>query len=172
MKRASKGLHSEINDLGKVRVDPVPAAPSDTMPVARETVDSTAALPGSVVDLLPLPVAVDNKGRGQLTRGRRPPWLRVRSADTPRFRELKQLFRGKSLNTVCEEAMCPNIGECWGRGTATFLLMGDTCTRSLRLLQDQDRPPRPARPGGAAARGRERAGHEPATRGTDKRQSR
>jgi lipoic acid synthetase len=40
------------------------------------------------------------------------------------------MFRGKQLHTVCEEAMCPNIGECWGRGTATFLLMGDTCTRS------------------------------------------
>ena len=130
MKRASEGLHSETNDLGKVLVDPVPAAPSDTTPLVREPVDSAAALAGGVVDLLPLPVVVDNNGPGQLTRGRRPPWLRVRSADTPRFRELKQLFRGKSLNTVCEEAMCPNIGECWGRGTATFLLMGDTCTRS------------------------------------------
>ncbi|MCB0143739.1 MAG: lipoyl synthase, partial [Caldilineaceae bacterium] len=50
--------------------------------------------------------------------------------DSPKYRELKGLFRGKHLHTVCEEAMCPNIGECWGRGTATFLLMGDTCTRS------------------------------------------
>jgi lipoic acid synthetase len=65
-----------------------------------------------------------------LTRGRRPEWLRVRPADSPRYRELRGLFRGKHLHTVCEEAMCPNIGECWGRGTATFLLMGDTCTRS------------------------------------------
>jgi len=67
---------------------------------------------------------------GQLTRGRRPPWLRVRSADSAKYRELRSLFRGQRLHTVCEEAMCPNIGECWGRGTATFLLMGDTCTRS------------------------------------------
>lgn len=65
-----------------------------------------------------------------LTKGRRPDWLRVRSPDSPKYRELKGLFRGKKLHTVCEEAMCPNIGECWGRGTATFLLMGDTCTRS------------------------------------------
>jgi lipoic acid synthetase len=65
-----------------------------------------------------------------LTRGRRPAWLRVRPSDSPRYRELRELFRGQSLHTVCEEAMCPNIGECWGRGTATFLLMGDTCTRS------------------------------------------
>ncbi len=67
---------------------------------------------------------------GTLTRGRRPEWLRVRAPDSPKYNELKGLFRGKSLHTVCEEAMCPNIGECWGRGTATFLLMGDTCTRS------------------------------------------
>ncbi len=65
-----------------------------------------------------------------LTRGRRPEWLRVRPTDSPRYRELRDLFRGQRLHTVCEEAMCPNIGECWGRGTATFLLMGDTCTRS------------------------------------------
>jgi lipoyl synthase len=65
-----------------------------------------------------------------LTRGRRPAWLRVKSPDSPQYRELRGLFRGKHLHTVCEEAMCPNIGECWGRGTATFLLMGDTCTRS------------------------------------------
>jgi lipoic acid synthetase len=65
-----------------------------------------------------------------LTRGRRPEWLRVRSPDSPKYQELRGLFRGKHLHTVCEEAMCPNIGECWGRGTATFLLMGDTCTRS------------------------------------------
>ncbi|MCC6169066.1 MAG: lipoyl synthase [Caldilineaceae bacterium] len=65
-----------------------------------------------------------------LTRGRRPEWLRVRPADSPKYQELRGLFRGKHLHTVCEEAMCPNIGECWGRGTATFLLMGDTCTRS------------------------------------------
>ncbi len=65
-----------------------------------------------------------------LTRGRRPEWLRVKAPNSPKYQELQGLFRGKHLHTVCEEAMCPNIGECWGRGTATFLLMGDTCTRS------------------------------------------
>jgi lipoic acid synthetase len=67
---------------------------------------------------------------GNLTRGRRPEWLRVRATTSEKYDELKGLFRGQRLHTVCEEAMCPNIGECWGRGTATFLLMGDTCTRS------------------------------------------
>lgn len=73
---------------------------------------------------------VQRHSQNQLTRGRRPEWLRVRPPDSTKYRELKGLFRGKKLHTVCEEAMCPNIGECWGRGTATFLLMGDTCTRS------------------------------------------
>jgi len=65
-----------------------------------------------------------------LTRGRRPAWLRVKANDTPQYRRIKQLVHGESLHTVCEEAHCPNIGECWGRGTATFLLLGDICTRS------------------------------------------
>lgn len=65
-----------------------------------------------------------------LTPGRRPDWLRVRAPDSSKYDELKGLFRGKTLHTVCEEAGCPNIGECWNAGTATFLLLGDTCTRS------------------------------------------
>ncbi len=82
------------------------------------------------IRLEPIPVAPPADGESGLTRGRRPEWLRVKSPDSAKYRELKGLFRGKQLHTVCEEAMCPNIGECWGRGTATFLLMGDTCTRS------------------------------------------
>ncbi len=65
-----------------------------------------------------------------LTPGRRPDWLRVRAPDSAEYYQLKGLFRGKTLHTVCEEAGCPNIGECWRAGTATFLLLGDTCTRS------------------------------------------
>jgi lipoic acid synthetase len=78
----------------------------------------------------PAPQRAGSSAPSGLTRGRRPDWLRVRPADGERYRELRDLFRGQRLHTVCEEAMCPNIGECWGRGTATFLLMGDTCTRS------------------------------------------
>ncbi len=96
---AGNGPTVEINPMGTIRLEPIPAQTNGGTP-------------------------------GQLTPGRRPEWLRVRAADSPKYRELKGLFRGKSLHTVCEEAMCPNIGECWGRGTATFLLMGDTCTRS------------------------------------------
>jgi lipoyl synthase len=66
-------------------------------------------------------------------RPRRPEWMKVRapSADT-RFYDVKKLIHGASLNTICEEARCPNIAECWGRGTATFQILGDTCTRACR----------------------------------------
>ena len=61
---------------------------------------------------------------------KKPDWIRVRAA-TPssRFYEIKQILREHKLHTVCEEASCPNIGECFGKGTATFMIMGDKCTR-------------------------------------------
>src|ERR687887_415583 len=63
--------------------------------------------------------------------GRRPEWLRVPLSQGPHFKELKRLMRGQGLHTICEEALCPNIGECWGQfRTATFLILGDICTRN------------------------------------------
>jgi lipoic acid synthetase len=64
---------------------------------------------------------------------RRPEWIKVRAPTGETYDWLKGLMRSKELHTVCEEAHCPNIGECWGRGTATFLIMGDICTRSCRF---------------------------------------
>jgi lipoyl synthase len=61
---------------------------------------------------------------------RRPDWLRVRVPTGENYEELKQLMRSKSLHTVCEEARCPNIGECWAHRTATFMILGSICTRS------------------------------------------
>ncbi len=61
---------------------------------------------------------------------RRPEWLKVRAPSGETHKQLKTLMRKKELHTVCEEAMCPNMGECWGSGTATFLMLGDVCTRS------------------------------------------
>jgi len=61
---------------------------------------------------------------------RRPEWIKVRAPSGETYEWLRGMMRSKSLNTVCEEARCPNMGECWGSGTATFLLMGDVCTRS------------------------------------------
>jgi lipoyl synthase len=63
----------------------------------------------------------------------RPEWMTVRApSPSGRFQELRGLMREGGLHTVCEEARCPNIGECWGRGTATFQIMGDVCTRACR----------------------------------------
>ncbi len=85
--------------------------------------------PSVPIELNPEPPRHDWR-QEHLTPGRRPDWLRVRAPDSAKYYELKGLFRGKTLHTVCEEAGCPNIGECWNAGTATFLLLGDTCTRS------------------------------------------
>ena len=63
---------------------------------------------------------------------RKPPWLRVRSPGGDNYRRLKTLMRGQRLHSVCEEAGCPNIGECWEAGTATFLILGDVCTRACK----------------------------------------
>ena len=60
---------------------------------------------------------------------KKPEWIRVRAAGSPRFNEIKRILREHRLHTVCEEASCPNIGECFGKGTATFMIMGDICTR-------------------------------------------
>ena len=75
--------------------------------------------------------------RGQLkpipsSRGKRlkkPPWIRARFPGTPAVAQLRRILREQSLNTVCEEAGCPNLGECFGNGTATFMILGDICTR-------------------------------------------
>ena len=74
---------------------------------------------------------------------RRPEWLKVRAPQGETYDELKRLMRVKTLHTVCEEALCPNIGECWGRGTATFLLLGDTCTRSCAFCNIKTGRPAP-----------------------------
>ena len=62
-------------------------------------------------------------------RSRKPPWFKVPAPGGPRYRELTKLIDEAHLHTVCQEAACPNVGECWERGTATFMILGDTCTR-------------------------------------------
>jgi lipoic acid synthetase len=62
--------------------------------------------------------------------GRKPRWLKARAPGSGEYVNLKRLMRAKTLHTVCEEAHCPNMGECWGQGTATFIILGDICTRS------------------------------------------
>jgi len=74
---------------------------------------------------------------------RRPAWIKVRAPTGETYEWLKDLMRSKDLHTVCEEAHCPNIGECWGHGTATFLLLGDICTRSCRFCDVKTGRPQP-----------------------------
>ena len=84
-------------------------------------------------------------------RPRRPEWMKVRapSADS-RYFDVKKLIHGHNLHTICEEARCPNISECWGRGTATFQILGDTCTRACRYCYVKsgkpEHPPDPLEP--------------------------
>src|SRR3954464_9174140 len=60
----------------------------------------------------------------------RPAWIKARAPMGPSYERLLSLMRGLDLHTVCEEAHCPNLGECWNRGTATFMILGDVCTRA------------------------------------------
>jgi lipoic acid synthetase len=74
-----------------------------------------------------------------------PPWLKVSLPTGPAVSRLKEASRSRGLSTVCEEARCPNLGECWGGGTATFMVMGDTCTRGCRFCSVATalKPPEP-----------------------------
>ncbi len=74
---------------------------------------------------------------------RRPPWLKVKAPMGETVAEIRHLMRGNALHTVCEEAMCPNLGECWGAGTATFLLLGDVCTRTCGFCDVKHGKPLP-----------------------------
>jgi lipoic acid synthetase len=84
-------------------------------------------------------------------RPRRPEWMKVRAPSAnSRYFEVRSLIHGEGLHTICEEARCPNIAECWGRGTATFQILGDTCTRACRYCYVHsgrpDGPPDPLEP--------------------------
>src|SRR5437016_10176181 len=68
-----------------------------------------------------------------MPRPKLPPWLKVKLPGGQNYERIKAASRTRGLSTVCEEARCPNIAECWGGGTATFMVMGDTCTRGCRF---------------------------------------
>jgi lipoic acid synthetase len=106
------------------------AGPSDVMYPGGPSVDGGLLAPGD-----PLP---ENAGPG----GRRPEWLKVRVGVGQTYASVKHTLRDESLNTVCEEARCPNIGECWSLGTATFMILGSVCTRNCGFCAiDTGRPP-------------------------------
>jgi lipoic acid synthetase len=95
------------------------------------------------IDPVPVEASSTPQAASEATPGRRPEWLRVKLNQNEQYWRLKALMRGQTLHTVCEEAMCPNLGECWGRGTATFLLMGEICTRSCRFCNVKTGKPLP-----------------------------
>ena len=107
-------------------VDTLP--PSNAAGVKHKGGAKTSRIPIKVVPTEPL---------------RKPEWIRVRAGSSPRFFEIKAILREHRLHTVCEEASCPNIGECFGKGTATFMIMGDVCTRRCPFCDVGHGRPRP-----------------------------
>lgn len=75
-------------------------------------------------------MVLENGDAHQMRVGRKPEWLRAKVPGGEGYRNLKSLIDEHRLHTVCQEASCPNMGECWERGTATIMILGDTCTRS------------------------------------------
>lgn len=76
----------------------------------------------------------------------KPPWLKVRAPGSPEYLQTREVVKTLKLNTVCEEAMCPNIGECWSHHTATFMIMGDACTRRCHFCSVKDGTPENLQP--------------------------
>lgn len=94
--------------------DTTPIASRKVPGVKETSAEKTARIP---IKIIPQPAM------------RKPEWIRMKVPDSARFQEIKQILRSNNLHTVCEEASCPNIGECFSGGTATFMILGDICTR-------------------------------------------
>ncbi|MFN0316523.1 MAG: lipoyl synthase [Burkholderiales bacterium] len=100
--------------------------------------EKTARNPIKIIPIVPL---------------KKPDWIRVRLGEGENFRAVKQALRENNLHTVCEEASCPNIGECFGKGTATFMILGDLCTRRCPfcdVAHGRPKPPDQAEPANLA----------------------
>src|SRR5512146_1896722 len=110
--------------------------PRASLPVVSDP--QAAPLPSS-----PRDIAEDLKARGIPREARKPSWLKVPMPGGERYQKVRETLRGLQLHTVCQEASCPNVGECWGGGTATVMLMGDVCTRGCRFchVRTAARPP-------------------------------
>ncbi len=111
-----------------------PATATETTP-EREHVTRSRANPGGM-DVLEI-LGPDVRP----LRERKPPWFKVPPPGGARYRELTELIKSENLHTVCQEAACPNVGECWERGTATFMILGDTCTRRCGFCNVQTGKP-------------------------------
>ncbi|MGH2456075.1 MAG: lipoyl synthase [Candidatus Limnocylindria bacterium] len=123
----------DFSGLGELSVVSQPAghhSPSEVMYPGGSSTDGGLLAPGD-----PIP---ENAGPG----GRRPDWLKVRIGMGETYASVNRLMRAEALHTVCEEARCPNQGECWALGTATFMVLGSVCTRNCGFCAiDTGRPP-------------------------------
>ncbi len=121
---------------------PAPAAAAAAQPKKKGE-----AKTGVVFKKFPVEVVAAQQARASL---RKPDWIRVKAGSpSTRFYEIKDILRAHRLHTVCEEASCPNIGECFGKGTATFMILGDTCTRRCTfcdVAHGRPQPPDPQEP--------------------------
>ena len=130
MAAPSRSDFSALGELGVINQPAGHPSPSDVMYPGGPAVDGGLLAPGD-----PLP---ENAGPG----GRRPEWLKVRIGAGETYASVSRLMRAEGLNTVCEEARCPNQGECWALGTATFMVLGSVCTRNCGFCAiDTGRPP-------------------------------
>jgi lipoic acid synthetase len=121
---------SALGELAVIGPPPGHSSPSEVMYPGGPATDGGLLAPGD-----PVP---ENAGSG----GRRPDWLKVRIGMGETYASVSRLMRAESLHTVCEEARCPNQGECWALGTATFMVLGSVCTRNCGFCAiDTGRPP-------------------------------
>jgi lipoic acid synthetase len=109
-----------------------------SLPILSDPPSGGADLPTSAQEILR-----DLHARGIPREAKKPSWLRVPMPGGERYQRVRETLRGLRLHTVCQEASCPNVGECWGGGTATVMLMGDVCTRGCRFchVKTAARPP-------------------------------
>ncbi len=107
--------NSKNYEQGRVNIDDLTVIPDNSNGVKHRNFDKLSRIPIKVI-----PAEAPLK---------KPEWIKVKAPHGERFTQIKELLRKNNLHTVCEEAGCPNIGECFGNGTATFMIMGDICTR-------------------------------------------
>jgi len=148
-------------DRAALHFGPMPASPPSNPSHERAVARHPRALGGDPLRRRDKPLVslsemvLNNSGGARHTMGakRKPPWLRAKLPGGPGYQRLRGVIDGHNLHTVCEEAGCPNMGECWARGVATIMILGDTCTRSCGFCNvktgkpdaaDEDEPRRVA----------------------------
>jgi lipoic acid synthetase len=108
--------------------------------------DTARQLDAAALSLTDLVLNNDGDGPQRLRIGRKPPWIRARAPAGPGYERLRKTIGEHRLHTVCQEARCPNIGECWSRGTASIMILGDICTRSCGFCDVRTGKPLPPDP--------------------------